>query len=262
MKKQVLFKFRPVETVEQLIRVIDSINKNRMFFPNYKNLNDPLESSGVLINLSGYAGKSIIEAADDEDSIVHNIRNEYRILALTENCFSPIMWAHYANGYKGVCIGYWKSDTFSSAQKIEYIEKQQCAKNADKNGCVDDNDDLELAVCDSFFYKHSAWSYEKEWRIVRKQDDHYFNYNSSDLACIVFGHNLDKEIRDFLISSIKEKVNVPMYRTQIGYRSFGINLLPIDYEMEMDGSEPPYIRDVDTLRENIIGAENNYYATI
>ena len=70
MNNEILFKYKPISSVDQLARIIDSINNNQIFFPDYKKLNDPLESSGYVIELSGYMGKGLILAADEEDKLV------------------------------------------------------------------------------------------------------------------------------------------------------------------------------------------------
>ncbi|EXM41028.1 hypothetical protein RASY3_02885 [Ruminococcus albus SY3] len=248
MSTQLLFKYKPINSTDQLVRIIDSINNNRLFFPGYKKLNDPLESSGYVIELSGYAGRGMILAVDDEDRFVAERRQQYKILSLTENCFSPSMWAHYTSEYNGICIGYWRKESFSSARKLTYINEAVHAKTANYMGFVDE-DNLDQEVYESFFYKHSDWSYEKEWRIVSKQDDKFLNYSSNDLACIIFGENLSNEIRSIIINNLK--VHVPMYYTKTGYRSFGINLLPISYVLNIDGSTPPFIRNADELIDDI-----------
>ena len=127
MNPELLFKFRSVTTIDQLSRVIDSIDNNRIYFPNYKQLNDPLESSGYIVEVSGYAGKGFKQSVDEEDNVVCQIRSGYKILSLSENCFSPSMWAHYTQEYKGICIGYRMDGEFSAARKIEYLAKARPA---------------------------------------------------------------------------------------------------------------------------------------
>lgn len=248
MNNEILFKYKPISSVDQLARIIDSINNNQIFFPDYKKLNDPLESSGYVIELSGYMGKGLILAADEEDKLVSNKRHEYKILSLTENCFSPSMWAHYTNDYHGICIGYWKNKAFSSARKITYIEKAKAAISTGEMGFIDDSK-IEEEVYESFFYKHSDWSYEKEWRIISKQEDDFFHYEPNDLACIIMGEKLSNEIRNMIIKSID--IQVPIYHCKVGYRSFGINLLPISYNIVLDGSIPPFIRTQEELIQDI-----------
>ncbi len=246
MGNELFFKFRNLSTAKQLAHAIDSINNNRIYIPDYKGLNDPLESSGYIIELSGYAGKSMTMCVDEEDMFVRQEREKYRILSITDNCFSPSMWAHYTNGFNGLCIGYWNRGVFSEAKSVKYIGEAICASDS----FVDDTEELEKEVYQSFFYKHSDWSYENEWRIVKKQEEKYLNYSGNEIACIIFGGNLSQDIIDSIVKGINK--NVVMYRTKIGYRTFGINLLPYDYKIEMTGEEPPFIRNIEELMNQII----------
>ena len=248
MKPCILFKFRPANTCKQVARIIDSINNRQIFVPDYKELNDPLESSGYVIEISGYAGISIHREADEEDPVVSNCREQYKILSLTKDCFSPSMWLHYTNNYNGVCLGYWNKGIFSDARQVEYIDEPKYATSLNRYGFVDD-DNLENKVMESFFYKHSDWSYEKEWRIVKKQDADFINYKPDELACVIFGKNLCNSIQKRVIK--KANINVPIYYATVGYRSFGVNLLEQGYDVELDGSSSPYIRNVDDLVTDI-----------
>ena len=251
MIPEILFKFRQITTVKELTRVIDSINNHHIYFPNYKQLNDPLESSGYIIEVSGYAGKGMMQSADEEDHVIKQFRSKYKILSLSEDCFSPIMWAHYAKDYKGICIGYWRKDVFVSARKIMYLSKAHSAYSTNEYGVVPSEPEnlVDAEVFESLFYKHHDWSSEKEWRIVQETTDEYLEYDDSCLACIIFGESLDKEIRDILIKQCN--IEVPMFYTKTGYRTFGINFLPNDYVIEYDGSEPPYVKTNEELINSI-----------
>lgn len=248
MSVELLFKFRPLVTLNHLSRLIESLNDNSLYFPTYEKLNDPLESSGYIIELSGYAGRNIFVQSDDEDSIVKAQRAKMRILSLSKYCFSPSMWAYYANEFNGVCIGYWKKHEFLNAKEITYITQSVPAKMANHLGEIEDADILGKEIVNSFFYKHNDWEHEGEWRIVSDQEESYFRYNPECLSCIIIGHNVNKEIRDIIVSRFK---NVPTYKTKVGYRSFGINLLPVDYEIKLDGTPPPFIKNNDELLQDL-----------
>lgn len=245
MSVELLFKFRSVTTIKQLSRIIDSIDNNRIYLPNYKQLNDPLESSGYIIEISGYAGQSIMRNTDEEDIGIRQFRNKFKILSLSESCFSPSMWAHYAQEYRGICIGYWKQREFASARKIEYLSSARLALSTNLEYNIVPDDKVEEETYESFFYKHNDWKSEKEWRIVKNTTDDFLVYDRSMLACIIIGEGVDDNITQLLRDKYEQEF--PMYRTKTGYRTFGINLLPIDYEIEYDGSEPPYIKTIEDL---------------
>ena len=86
----------------------------------------------------------------------------------------------------------------------------------------------------SFLKKDDGWSYEKEWRIIRNTQSNYLHFDSKDLKGIIFGHKLNKEILNFITANMN--LNIIKMKTNIGYRSFRINILPINYELDLDGS--------------------------
>ena len=244
---KMLFKYRNINTIDNLIHFLDIINNNRLFFPKYSQLNDPLEGSGYVVNVEGHAGCNIDLAEDVEDRYVKYEKEQYRILSLSETCFSPPLWAHYANTYSGACIGFWTNNCFKYARKLTYIDERIPANNADIYGNVDN--DLENAVKESFFYKHCDWSYENEFRIVEKSEEYFFNFSAQDLACIIIGNQMNTEYREFICKNIRS--DIPLYYSYPGVRTFRINLLDINYDNFGSGSPVPSIYTIDGLVNDI-----------
>lgn len=120
----------------------------------------------------------------------------------------------------------------------------------DSEGIIHDRAIMKKEVKKSFFYKHSDWSYEKEWRIIKRQEEPFLYYSEEELACIIFGGNLDSNIRDIIINSINKRPK--FFYTKIGYRSFCIDILPIAYKVELAGEIPPFIRNIKALKKEII----------
>ena len=248
-KPKILFKYRDISTTEQLIRVIDSINNNKIFFPTYDKLNDPLEGSAYYIEPEGYAGISITHAADEMPLHIAQLKNGYHVLAFSESCFSPSMWAYYANTYTGVCIGYWADYTFANAEKVYYTSSAIISGKTNNYGYVDEKD-IDEEIYKSFMYKHTDWSMEQEWRIIEKDyNDSFIHYKSDELACVILGNCMKTETKNFIINSIH--IDVPIFIVIPGHRSFGINLLDINTEMEHDGCPPPFIRSTNDLINHI-----------
>lgn len=245
---KLLFKYLPITSREQLAFRLDTLKNNRIYFPNYTQLNDPLEGSGYDIKISGYAGCSITENVDDEDIVIAGIRSKYKILCLSETCFSPHMWEHYADNFRGVCFGYWTNGAFSKAQKLKYVSNQQLSETTNANGYVD-VESVESEVFNSFFYKHTDWDYEKEYRIVDKIDNQYYEYDSKDLACIILGTNIEESICSCLVQSLSPSVRV--FRSKVGYRSFGISLYPFEKKIKYDGSVMDFIRNITELENEL-----------
>lgn len=118
--------------------------------------------------------KSFIEIYSEfEVYTVKNFNDELKkqiiFVSLSESNDIPLLWAHYAEGSKGVCIEY----DLSSSQSFvldelcypiyyvnhsDYAEEINQLKNDDRN---------KLKILEEPFLKKSIdWSYEKEWRVL------------------------------------------------------------------------------------------------
>lgn len=91
-------------------------------------------------------------------------RNELRVLCTTPISMHSLMWAHYADSHKGICIEY-EVDYSNLPTGISSIPVNYT--NEFKHYLVSDfllNPSDFLARL--LFTKHSDWSYESEWRFV------------------------------------------------------------------------------------------------
>ena len=61
-----LYKYKAISSITDLSRVLAIIRDSSIYMPTYDQLNDPLEGAGYNISMPGWAGASILEAADME----------------------------------------------------------------------------------------------------------------------------------------------------------------------------------------------------
>lgn len=234
-----MYKYKAINTVTQFIHLLDVLKNNRIFFPSYQELNDPLESNTTEINLQGYAGISIEKNADIEDRYVIQEKQKYHILSMSTTCRSPLMWAHYADNYKGVCLCFSSENTFRNMVEVEYSTKRNEYNMVSP-------DMIKNLVNKSFIRKQSEWSYEHELRLIERSEESeqkFINFSHDELKGIIFGHNMSDEIRHALIDMIPD--DIKLLKTYIGHRTCEIHLL---YEVEnvfLDGEIPKYKDDLE-----------------
>ena len=185
-----LYKFKPINTAIDLCRFEKTISENCIYMPNIEMLNDPLESMTYKISL-GVAGGGYTSSCGHEHPIVSDAKNKYRILSLTEDIHSPLMWAHYGYNYTGICLIYSTNKTFSEAIKVNYTDQ---ARYLDEG----DFDELDDVACDSLKEKMMDWSYEKEWRLIQKEEPGYLYYGYEELIGVVVGRKMHQEIKNVI----------------------------------------------------------------
>jgi hypothetical protein len=83
------------------------------------------------------------------------ILGQSRVYCLSARFDSTLMWSHYANNHRGVCLEFrCDNEVFGPAMKVNY---------ADDYPVFDFTSDDPLVL---LITKASAWSYEEEYRVV------------------------------------------------------------------------------------------------
>lgn len=94
-------------------------------------------------------------------------RDELRVTCLSENNNNNCMWAHYADGNKGILIAY---DTKMMNRNLLFLFKVLYISNEQRHLIprpdVNDNRDLTNNMYVSSLVKTNEWEYEKEWRVI------------------------------------------------------------------------------------------------
>jgi Protein of unknown function (DUF2971) len=90
-----------------------------------------------------------------DDRLFHDLRLAYKYLI---TCFSPepkshLMWSHYADHHKGVCLEFDIGDLIDHIHPCHYATEVESLKLA--------QNDIRLALV-----KNAAWAYEEEWRFL------------------------------------------------------------------------------------------------
>lgn len=192
-----LYKYKALATSFDIIRLCDIIEKHRIYLPKYSSLNDPFEGSEIRIKpKDGYAGCTMAEEHDSEYSVFdYSIKENYKILSLSEVPDSTQLWAHYSDNHKGCSLIFKKTGPFSQARKVKYIN--DLSEPLYVNSLSDE------ILQEEFLVKNCGWSYEKEWRIISNSESNYLYFDKSNLFGIIFGSKINEEIFDFLNGFIK-----------------------------------------------------------
>lgn len=156
---------------------------------------------------------------------------------LTVTCLSAsgwnnhLMWSHYTNSYKGICIEYDFSkmeESLGIIDKVSYKKERPKVKFRDlipgdinfvkdesgKTVCVfDKNAEADInKILPHIFTKQDIWEYEEEWRIVNAEttlDTHRF-INVPFIKSVTYGYNIDSICKYMLVNVCKEK-NIDLY---------------------------------------------------
>lgn len=219
--------------------LIKGICDSQIFYSDPKNFNDPLDCSPIVYNdlelneLEQLCCEMIIknnsetkpnevlanfkyntEELDNfeqqmvsyEYQIVNEIKNQLDlimkskgVLSLSSNFNSPLMWSHYADEHRGVCLEYDMSTSVGEhPKKIDYEASRGISAKliADfiLHGSKKASDDIKFKY---FFTKANDWKYECEWRSIT--DTSGCNPASFELSGVYFGMRCESSVIASLI---------------------------------------------------------------
>jgi hypothetical protein len=116
------------------------------------------------------AGAAIVDKHHEEashqlgKSLARDYNDKAGIFCLAATATDILMWSHYANHHRGICLEFRtnvKDSIFSKAQPVTYREEYP---RLDLRKLVEDKDFREATPW--MLTKSSFWSYECEWRIL------------------------------------------------------------------------------------------------
>lgn len=167
-------------------QVIQDIKNNRVTLSNPYNFNDPMDPIlNVWIKINKEKEKDVIQK--DCFKLLERALKDVRMCCLSEVVgnnarFKPLMWSHYGDKHKGICIKYRIDNetiaTHNDGDHVMLLKKVPYRENKIMSDCIT----LENALS----AKASCWSYENEYRLI------YYSKNSLELK------GIDGKSKDFI----------------------------------------------------------------
>lgn len=185
--------FMNIKTEEELLKHIEM---EFHFF-------DSKEIKNVILKYKNY-----LKTKNDETRQL--VKRSYKICSLSEHYDNILMWSHYANFHKGVCLKYNTEDLKKYLYKVNYSANVLELTNiirADKT--IGD-----LFVQLVMTTKNSVWEYENEWRIVVNQKLIKDNKYTIAPISIYLGTDITKQSKNRFIKKAKEK-NIEIYELKM-----------------------------------------------
>lgn len=192
---QRLYRYRSIETPEAFDQEIEAIAEGYLFCARYNELNDPMEglftSSRLLRQSENY--RKIRKAIMDEKANVG-------MCSLSEVYDHELMWAHYADQFKGICVAYslWRLLKHLPKEvafvRLYYNEVEPTVRSGKKHP-----EDLARMILS---HKNYRWLYEREWRMFSTPGKASY----SDVSCVArvyLGSRMASATRQRLMEKLK-----------------------------------------------------------
>lgn len=136
-----------------------------------------------------------------EEELLH--RYDKGVFSLAERVTCPLMWSHYGDQHRGLCLGYSIPDTsLSNVHKIHYGGSRSVQASA-VAAMLGGDDAARRRVDEAVLLKKAKpWAYEREWRLIGprgKQD------SPLELEEVVFGMRCDPAVVYTVIQALAKR---------------------------------------------------------
>jgi Protein of unknown function (DUF2971) len=189
---------------------LEDIEKRRIKISEIDQLNDPFElwcvsqkDKRLRVALRGYKNK---------------MSANYGLLCFSERWDNPVLWSHYADKHRGICLGFEIDE--QRLQAISYVNKRPTLRIPPN---LEDANKL-------LFTKYRDWKYEEEWRSWIKIDErdpatgfYFYPFDGIvELSEVIVGPlcNISKTKIDKALKGNPGKVNI--IKARLAFKTFRV----------------------------------------
>lgn len=172
-----LYRYRPINNY-----FWQMLETQKMFSPKASDLNDPFEFAFHWAE-KAIGGQPLIPA---EVARAHDDMKQMRVLCFSEFNDSILMWSHYADSHRGVCLGFERNSDPDNGLGSYDVSLPVVYRD---DNALQSFRPLELdhkATSKILTTKSLSWSYEKEWRMISRPNAPEMDY-PAPLREVIFG---------------------------------------------------------------------------
>lgn len=184
---------------QEFIDLIKHLKRDSMV--SWDNDGDPVPVEDEETYLAHYTDKLISKIRE----LLNSEMSRKGVLALAENWNSPLMWSHYADEHRGICIEYniTPNHLFSQLKAVNY-DSPRAIKISDLiSWKIDQSSKAERNIVDTYFFaKAPEWHYENEWRDI--DDSSGVKPAPMPISSIYFGLRCDSAVKTCIIKLLHD----------------------------------------------------------
>jgi hypothetical protein len=198
IKPKSLFRYRSIKGDNKLNRELKSIRNYGLWGSYFQRLNDPMEGT--------YRASSHLAKHRNYGAIRDHIfdgKGALGICSFSESNDNPIMWAHYADQFAGICIQYdferllsYLPDGVEFA-RVGYSERAQEIR-------LNDLGDVDLAK-NILSTKGQTWLYAREWRMFSPTAEREVTASINCVTKIYLGNRIDDAMQEKIERALRGK---------------------------------------------------------
>lgn len=155
---------------------------------------------------------------------ITEITSAMGVLCLSEIADDILMWSHYADSHRGLCLEFdGSAEFFARAQQVVYKTERPII-----NPFLDSQERSvrDKWVIDALLTKAAHWCYEKEWRIVEYASrPQVYHFPPTALTGIIIGANMPDTSAAVVASWIRQRrTPVKLYRALVDPMRYALRI--------------------------------------
>jgi Protein of unknown function (DUF2971) len=195
---------------DRLEEELSALRDKYIYCAGYDSLNDPMEG---LFRPTIQAKSS--EKWPENRKMIDEEKGKWGIAALGEAWDDQLLWAHYADGFRGICVAYNRNvmvqdfESHLSLTRITYTAHPNTISTPRPKG--------QSEILNLLSKKSTSWAYEREWRLFSPIIGKNY-YESSRLVDHVYlGTRMPPKTREHVTAAL-DSLNIEVRPTVvIGY---------------------------------------------
>lgn len=181
-----LYRYRSLAQFDQEVQALED---KYIWGSSFAKLNDPMEGS---FRQSSKLGKAASRYSADVQLQIDNVG----IGSFCEIGNHVLMWAHYADQFRGICIAY------NLTELIRHMDGDvtftRIAYSDSSARLTKVHSDTALVAKRILSRKTRAWLYEREWRMFSSTQGEQSYYARTCVRRVITGHKMEPSIRSKL----------------------------------------------------------------
>ena len=159
-------------------------------------------------------------------------RYEKGIVSFAERDDCPLMWSHYGDQHRGICLGYSVPEKSTvDVQKVAY-GGARLVKASDVGAMLDGDDEARARVDAAVMLKKAeSWSYEREWRLIGRRGT---EGSPLELEEIIFGMKCKESAKYTVMKALEGRSgSVKFYEMREERGTFNLRKDELIYDGEL-----------------------------
>lgn len=154
----------------------------------------------------------------------------YKICCLSTEYKNKLMWSHYADSHKGICVEYDFSDrAVNKSQPLPVYyshERPQFVWKPEGDLTQESKSKGSACLMQALLTKDEVWSYEKEWRMVISAKTEPDNIPAPPIKCIYIGASCSEENTEKIVNTAKA-LKIPVKKMALDRGKYELHAVEI-----------------------------------